>query len=274
MNTTFPLDFFHIIDYTVGMKAFYEKKREEDAKILINEDRNCLFPAHFHENVELFVVQKGDYEISLNGVSYTVRAGDLIFIDSYDVHSYDKRFDERDENYNIIIPPKFLDGYRALRGARVVTTPVVRDAALSFRVVEICREYIQKETSAAVQAAAVDLIFALVADQLSFAQKKDAAESLLIRKILTYAQENYRENASLADLAARSGYTKEHLSRVFHRYMKIGFPAYVNSLRIDYVEKALRADPRKKITSLLFDAGFGSVQAYYKAKANLQDPPK
>ena len=272
MNTTFPLDFFHIIDYTVGMKAFYEKRREEDTKVVFRENATFLYPAHFHENAEMLAVSKGGYEITVNGVPHTVRAGELIFIDSYDIHSYDKRLGAEDESCNIIIPPSFLAGYRALRGARAVADPVVRDAALSARVVNICREYIQKETSDVVHAAAVDLLFALLVDKLTFAPKKDAAETSLIRKILTFAQENYRENASIAALSAKTGYSKEHLSRVFHRYMKIGFPEYINRLRLDYIKNALRADPRQKITVLLFDAGFGSVQAYYKAKAKLQDP--
>ena len=65
----------------------------------------------------------------------------------------------------------------------------------------------------------------------------------------------------------RKFYSTEHVSRVFHKYLRVGLPKFINDLRLDYIENELMLSDKKKITDLIFEAGFKSVQSYYRSKS-------
>lgn len=248
------------------MRSFYEKWREDQNELSVSTKGDNLFPPHFHEDVEIFVSIRGGYKITVNDKPYTVSEGELLFIDSYDVHSYDEKLLNEEFNYVFIIPSKYLGKFRALKGAKSIACPLVKDAELCEVLVKIYNDYLQN-TNDAVRCAAIDLALTLVLEHLTLGDKKEKDESSLIKRLLIYAQENFRNDASIADFAVKTGYSKEHLSRVFHRFFKTGFPEYVNTLRFNYVQNELATGGTKKITSLLFEAGFKSIQSYYRFKS-------
>jgi methylphosphotriester-DNA--protein-cysteine methyltransferase len=83
---------------------------------------------------------------------------------------------------------------------------------------------------------------------------------------LFYINQNFKEEINLKILAKQFGYTAEHISRVFNHYLNVSLPEYINGLRLDYVENAIKEGSKENITSLLFSAGFKSIQTYYRAK--------
>ena len=107
----------------------------------------------------------------------------------------------------------------------------------------------------------------MLAERLEFVESRSGDDRVLMRHILIYIQENYRQNLTRASIARALGYTEAHISRVFHRYLQIGISEYINNLRLAYIAR-LRADGDKRPTGeLIFEAGFGSQQTYYRAKA-------
>lgn len=81
-------------------------------------------------------------------------------------------------------------------------------------------------------------------------------------KILQYVDGIFKEKLSLERIARNLGYSREYISRVFHRYMKRGLNDYINERRLDYIS---RADKTRKISELALEAGFSSMQTYYRA---------
>ena len=262
----FCLDLFSFIDYNRYMKSFYEKWREDQNEFSVLDKGNNLFPPHFHENVEIFVSIKGGYKITVNDKPFTVSSGEVLFIDSYDVHAYDEKLSNDELNYVFIIPSKYLGKFRALKGAKSIDCPLIKDAALCNELVQLYKDFI-KMGDETIRCAAIDLALTLIISRLTLSAKKEKDESSLIKRLLVYAQENFKKDASIADFSFKTGYSKEHLSRIFHRFFKIGFPEYVNTLRFNYVQSELALNGNKKITSLLFEAGFKSVQSYYRFKS-------
>ena len=249
----------------VFMKSFYEKSREDQNELTVITDGSRLYPPHFHENVEIFVSLGGGYKISVNEVNYTVGAGELLFIDSYSVHSYDEKLSGNEKFCLFLIPWSYLGKFRVIKGTRAIECPHVKDLSLCNELVSIYENYMTSQNEN-VRVAAVDLALAMITSRFSFKSQSEKDESSLIKRLLVYAQENFRGDASIADFSAKTGYSKEHLSRVFHKFFKISFPEYVNTLRFDYVQNEIAAGENKKITSILFDAGFKSIQSYYRFK--------
>lgn len=246
------------------MHTFYEHNRE-NSDLLVNTQNNHLFPSHFHINLEVLLLKKGTYKISVNDKTYSVSDGYIAVIDSYDIHSYDYREERADEeSFVVLIPYAYLQKFNALRQNARIASPVICDPALCEELFAIAQRY--AHTPPAVKEGAAALFLALLSQKIEYAEQRAKDESSLIRQLLTYIQTHFREDVTRGTLAATLGYAPSHISRVFHRYMQVGIAEYVNSLRLAYIDR-LRADgDNRKMIELIYEAGFTSQQTYYRCR--------
>lgn len=250
------------------MKSFYEKHRDDYDALAVQRNKNNTYPAHFHNSLEIFLVKHGRYEVQLNDSRYEVTDGSVLVVDSFDIHSYNalEKHAVRDTCV-LIIPYKYLNRFWATRKDRRIANALICDTAFCARLMRFSDEFLCDGQSEAVERAAVELFLAMLAERLEFVESRSGDDRVLMRHILIYIQENYRQNLTRASIARALGYTEAHISRVFHRYLQIGISEYINNLRLAYIAR-LRADGDKRPTGeLIFEAGFGSQQTYYRAKA-------
>lgn len=249
------------------MEGFYEKHREDASKIVVNRnEKNYAFRSHFHSNMELFIVARGRYKVWRNDTLLEVSNGTIALFDSYDVHLYESggsnNTDEDIDVCALLIPYRLLSRFNVRRGEHEIVEPLIRDEILCKRILEIVDGYVSQGGDTA--EIAVELILSLLYDRLQFSEREKRSDTGLMRKILTFAQENYRGDASLSSTARALGYTEEHISRVFHRFSGEGFSQYVNRLRLEYVRSARLNGDKRRMTELIYDAGFKSLQTYYR----------
>lgn len=250
------------------MKAFYEQFREDEEKISVTR-QNLLFPPHFHQNAEILLLLKGEYVVTRNGELKKVTSGSVVFFDSYDVHSYEERKDISDEKaYAVIIPMQFLTLFNERRKNRRIENFVIEDKALCQKLFRICDELLTNENRNIAQAGA-ELFLAFLEEKLLFSTHERNADSDPLREILHYAQRRFREDISLSSAAKELGYTQSYLSKIFHRYTNSGFPSYVNGLRLNWIDGE-RKRTNAKISDLVFQSGFQSLQTYYRVRASLK----
>ena len=246
------------------MKEFYEKHRDE-GEIHLSRNDNYLFAPHFHLNPEILIVAKGGYDITLSGKHYRVGEGSVAVMDSYEIHSYDERVGVTEpDDAVVVIPYRYLTRfYRRHKGMRI-SNPVIEDLELCRSLLAIADEYLT--ASELVREAAAELFFSMLEEKLEFCADKRGSEAALIRRILAYVQERYTENISRTDIAKALGYTEAHISRVFHSYIGKGLSEYINGVRLAHVDRRLAAEDGRSITELIYEAGFGSQQTYYRAR--------
>ena len=84
-------------------------------------------------------------------------------------------------------------------------------------------------------------------------------------EILKYAQSHVEEELSLSVLSDRFGYSREHLSRILHKYLTETWNAYVNGLRVQKAEALLKADEEKNVLKIAYECGFDSQNTFYRA---------
>lgn len=250
------------------MKAIYEQSREESSNIFIRRSEEHGFRPHFHINVEIYIIRHGNAEISCNGKEYRLSDGNIAFFDSYDIHSYEKTYTNGVDDCVLIVPLKYLSKFNSLKKSAKIVCPVISDAELVDRVLQLIDCYVKNSNPEWVRASAVDLILSLIHEKLEYAQDDGSTDKELIMTILSFMNKNFKNDVSLKALSNALGYNPSHLSRTFRKYMNVGIPEYVNNLRLDYVEKAC-TDKNVKITELIFDAGFKSIQSYYRNKKRL-----
>lgn len=247
------------------MKAIYEHIRENFDGIYVAK-RCTIISAHFHNSLEVHLVRCGRYAVTLNGAQYEVCDGGIFVSDSYDVHSYDKCLADNCDDYVVIIPCEYMSRFNAHRNDRRILHPVVHNKQLCDSLCSIV-ENIFLTAKGEVLRAGVELFLALIGENFEFSDAT-VCDGQLIRSILDYIQKNYRGEVSCSLIAKKLGYTESHVSRTFHKYLKSGLPEYVNGLRLDYVQRELDKNDGRKITELIFEAGFNSMQSYYRNKAN------
>lgn len=249
------------------MNGFYEKIRDDEEKLSVHRNGEHTFPAHFHNNMEIFLVRKGAYEVCLNEKRYEVTDGCVFVIDSYDIHSFKMLKKEKEpDDCILIIPYRNLDRFNARRKKFRIANPMIRDEALCSKLMRLADELLSKEGHNAVREAGLELFLAMLGEKLEFTENASNDERTLVRKILAYIQENYRGEATRASIAHALGYTEAHISRVFHRYLRTGISEYVNGLRIAYIERLRAAGDDRTTIELIYESGFKSQQTYYRVR--------
>lgn len=244
--------------------TFYEQWRENDG-LSVFSNKGDYYPAHFHNNIEIELLIKGERKISLNGKTYCMQSGSIAIISGYDVHCYFASKDKNLQDIIVMIPPVYMDKYIAKYGKMRPKSPIINDPDTVKRLAEIIeRLFLAENISENVKQAAVDLFFAILAEKVEYVPFCRDDDNILIRTLLMYISSHYKENINLTTVAKALGYTPAHLSRTFHQYFNKGIAEYINDLRIDYVKNKLQCDKNVKTTDVLFEAGFGSIQSYYR----------
>ena len=253
------------------MKTFYEEYRDKDELLDIRRNGSYAYPAHFHRNLEILAVHSGKHRVMLNGKAYDVNAGDVFFCGSFDLHSYQETEQYKQDDCLIIVPARITVRFNERNKGSRPAHPVVHDEKLCCELLDIADKWIlNSQENENVRFAAAELFLSLIETHLDLIPDKEKDETQLIREILSYLSEHFREDVSLPKIARTFGYAEAHISRVFHRYLNIGLPRYVNRLRLNYAESVMQNSPAADLTRVIFDAGFKSLPTYYRAKAQNQ----
>ena len=248
----------------MAMKEFYERIRDE-GEILLSRSVSHLFAAHFHLNPEILVVARGGYGITLSGRRYRVGEGCISVMDSYEIHSYDERLgDGEADDAVIVFPHRYLRKFYLRHEGMRIAEPVICDGELCRELLGLADDYLS--AAEPIREAAAELFFAKLEEKLEFCEDKRRGDSALIRRILSYVQDNYTTDVSRSAIARALGYTEAHISRVFHSYLGRGLSDYVSSMRLAHIDRQIAAGDRRSLTELIYEAGFRSQQTYYRAR--------
>ena len=247
------------------MKGYYQLIEDAVEKVDYRIGRSFKFPAHFHKKIEIFILLEGFYTVSRNGKTLNLKSGSIVVFDSYDIHSYDIPQTENIEGLVLIIPTNSVDKFFLRKNGKKILNDVIVNPELCKKLYDLGVSFIVSNNDEQVKNSASSLIMSLLEKELIYSQSQDDDETSFVQNLLIYINDNFKSQLSLKILSQQFGYSPEHISRVFHRYLNTSLPDYVNKLRLDFVNKTLKTE-NKKITELLFDAGFNSVQTYYRTK--------
>ncbi|MBQ7339296.1 MAG: helix-turn-helix transcriptional regulator [Clostridia bacterium] len=248
------------------MKGYFELQQDYNKKVAISSGPEFFILPHFHQKIEIFMLVEGTYTVTRNGVSYNLNSGDIIIFDCYDIHSYEHKNGDV-KGIAIIIPPKVAPEFFSRKDGKQLASPIISNPELCQKLYDIVVNFVKpKENGANLKASAGALALYLLEPYLTYVDSGTNDETALAKQLLIYVNENFKTDINLKMLAKKFGYSVEHLSRVFNRYVKSSLPNYVNGLRHDYINEELKKNPKQNITTLLFSAGFKSVQTYYRTK--------
>lgn len=235
---------------------------------------------HYHDYVEIIYCIEGSNEIWLNDSHHTFSAGDLVLINSRDVHgiSYTD-----DGNYMVLrFFPELL--YRSPQNAvdlKYILPFVLNNARNVFRknkldgsgipqmIFEIYEECRKKEYG--YEIAVITKINTIFLWFLRYWHKRDIDLDLNIalyegtakklRKVFEYVEKNFGTDITAEEMARLCNMSYSYFSRVFKKIMKKSFSEYLTYVRVREAEKLLVTSDMN-ITEIAVEVGF-STSSYF-----------
>ncbi|MBQ8884905.1 MAG: hypothetical protein IJY62_00805 [Clostridia bacterium] len=246
-------------DYT---KPFYEAYRDTENTFQISRRSDYSFNAHFHSCMEIFFLLDGEYLLNINATAFKVKAPAAIIMDCFDIHSYEK-LSPTSDGIVMLIPQKYLIDHLKHKGKSYLNSNIISDASICediLKLIELLQKNVEDDY---LRTCYINAIIRSFTNTLHFSVSQKIKNQNLIQSILFYIKNNFKNDISLHSIARDFSYSESHLSRLFHSYFPYSISFYINSLRIEYINKEKNA-ANVKMLDLIYEAGFQSPQAYYR----------
>ena len=162
---------------------------------------------------------------------------------------------------------RFIRFTSAARVAKDRKNKAPDNRKLAFFIEELYKAYRAKEEGWEYRTMALyyNILYLMVRDyrETEAAQEEiqDSRRLDALSKITSYMREHYTEEMKLSDMAALFGYSDAYLSRMFKKYAKINFKAYLQEIRMSYAYRELM-NTEKTISQIALDNGFASSRAF------------
>jgi len=249
----------------------------------LQKGKNGVSP-HIHSAVELLFIQKGNFQIFVDGEELWVGEGCTVLFRSNTIHRIYCQSEGVGEYYVLKFSPALIVGlsdpeYRnayllhlALNTKHEKSVWSAEESAragfgqaLDFLVREEQSQLPGGDVARKIGAAAVllSLIRELEPAAEPSADQKEVADATVRRiyDVTVYVNSHYSEPITASQCAAMAYMSDSYFSRCFQRVTGHSFKQYLNLVRVRQAEKAILGSDRS-VTEIAGECGFGSVSYF------------
>ena len=203
-------------------------------KMFVNEIE--LVENHMHNDFEIFIVLNSVGVVKINSTLYNVKQGDIIFINSGDVHSLSCITPFKDNIDN----PTFLliqiSNHFAREYFPQIQTSVFKSNNL--------RNVLSSQD------------YGLVLHLISESQKqKIKKKNNRLERIISYIDENFDTQIRLEDITARENISVTHFSHLFTATFGMTFQEFISVKRMEQCIR-LMSNKEKTLMEICYESGF------------------
>ncbi len=242
--------------------------------------KNTEFKTHTHDFAELVYTFSGKGVHTIDGRSFPVSRGSLLFINYGSEHSF--KSNEGLNFVNILIKPEFISeeltntenafSLLALEDFKEFENIINKDnCCIEFwgeeqarieTLISVIEEEQEKQLSGRnlMLRSALNLLLTNVFRKMSLPMKYNFAVN---SDLLFYIKSNCSKNLKLSDIAEKAGYNSAYFSRIFKEFSGKTFREYLKTARI---EKAcdLLNNKNINITDIISMVGYSDKTKFYK----------
>lgn len=228
---------------------------------------------HYHQNLELFYVLKGNLEVRIDDTCFRLGQGDIIAINANKRHTMNGQ--------EGLLGARFEIDFRLLAeelGTMQLlfwcNTVADRNEAYEDlrRILDcILERHFERQQKGALHLNALyyEALHILTSNFMvrsddARLQVEDSQDRIRVQQIQNYIQANYQSQISLNDLAERLYLSNAYLSKYVKRHMGLTFMEYLNNVRLFYAVDELLYT-KKNMTRIALDNGFPTSAAFTKA---------
>ena len=219
---------------------------------------------HFHRNVEFLFITDGSQKVTVDGVQHVLNKGDILFVNSYQPHSYD---DCEADAYILVLSYTFFAPFTWFFGSRVFPE-VMDDKERNEDIFNYVKEWYENFQNTGdnydIFIKASEL-FRLITRKYNIEEPTLSRQNELVIAALKYINNHYCEDdLTLKTCSDAIGYSKEYVSKQFNNVMGVSFKTYINNLRIKKFRE-LEHNEKGTRQELAIACGFKSVATFYRA---------
>ena len=275
---------------SVHFLAFFTKKERimqiykaneifgDEGIVVRREVANREKEPHLHEFIEIIFIRSGEGVESVGGVDYSVRRGDMIFVNFGRLHAFSgqgmefihvllrpefisERLINSENIFDVFSLPSFASIEGELAPCEVVSFSGAELVKVTNLIDGMLSEYENK--SAGWRTALhgyVGVLFTMLIRRLK--ERAESSDSVTGR-IEKYVEEHLFEKISLSDIAADCFYNTSYFSRKFKSCFGKNLTDYVKEKRLLFAAKLL-AETDKPIAEIAEECGFSDKTQFYK----------
>lgn len=248
------------------VRAFYESRDQSSNRLWGGYGENFSFPAHLHEELELFQTCRGRNRVTVGTAQQTLCEGDIALIFPNTIHAYECE-SEGSRELTMIFPVGLWGEYmpRLLHYAPV--SPFLRREAVHPDVPYVLQrllEQAQTRPEPELLRALTHLLLARLLDGLPLMPVKEMRSTDLTVRLVRYLSQNFLRPLSLETVARDLGVSRYHLSHVCSYRLGTGFPDYLNCLRLNHACQLLQTTDLP-ISDIALESGFTSQRTFNRA---------
>ena len=270
------LDLLLALCYNINMRQInnkniqfqFEVSRDGSDYFHVEKYVSDGYYAHFHRNPELYCVFSGSSRVTVNGREIALTAGDAVFINSLQIHSYE--CDDKAEVAFALLGTDYMQSFYNLYPNHFLPT-LLSDKQGNIQLFNLIETLSPKrcDFTGLERVAYTNLILHLIVSVYGTVpeQQKGGKGAYVLSEIIQYIYDHFSEDLSLTSIAEHFGYAPLTISKMFSQYIKIDIRNFINSVRIQKVFE-LRQLPEyegKSMLELSSLCGFNSVSRFYRA---------
>lgn len=248
-----------------------------------NDPQSSFFISyHWHEEIELLYIAKGELDIKLNTTTHHAKAGDLYFVNSESLHQITGT--RPSIHHAIVFSPNILSFETFDYSQSHFINPILKHSLLLPEKIDTATEYgrkILKEYKNIMEEnktrgagwylgtkASLLKILAILADEGLLISENTILDQEqhkieIMKKILSYVESHYTAKITLDDLAGCANMNSQYFCRFFKTIVGKTPIEYVNQYRIDKAAILLE-NTDAKIINVCFETGFNNVSYFIK----------
>ncbi|MEM9424894.1 MAG: AraC family transcriptional regulator [Spirochaetota bacterium] len=231
-------------------------------RVLFHAKGSSLF--HWHPDFECILCLQGEIEIFIRSDIKILHQGEMVFINSWDIHSTRTRKD------SLVMVMQIAADYGKKFGTpfseRYLCTDIIQDAAIIRLFLEIGIEYCEKSNAYQfmIESLIDNILVKLIRgfQQESQREHLEEANDFRMIKVLKTLEASYAGYISVSDIAGELNISTEYLSRYFHVHIGCSIRDYINRLRIFH---SLPYLDNQSINRIAKNVGFSDSRTYRNA---------
>ncbi len=216
---------------------------------------------HIHPHLELVYLASGSSIANIDGASHRMEPGDILLTFPNQIHYYHDLAPI--QGCLIIVSADYFADLNEYFNSRIPVSPVIKSHLLPENIgiqIERIHQQVNSQESLEQTAAKGNLLamLAMLIQKMRLEPCEGTHDSF--QSILLYCLEHYTEPLTLDSLSSQLHLRKYYISHIFTERLRISFPEFINSLRVEYACSLLKKE--KNITQAAYAAGFNSIRSF------------
>jgi len=242
------------------MPVYYEAHRDHMSLPYTWSGAQNICAPHFHAGIELVYLLKGQLEATINGQNIILGENQLLVVNCYSVHRF---FSIDSETITSIIPLSAVPSMQKVLTANRFKHPIIDDDA-ERNLASLMHLLMAHPENEFMQKGIAYTILGYLAEKITLEPLATSDQVDLICKILNYLNDNFTQQITVDQLAARFGYSRSRFSHMFKSTIGYSLPQYLNMLRCRSIAESL-VSTDIPVVELAINAGFNNTHSFYTA---------